>query len=150
MDNDGYASHPDVIAVGACNDRGRRSAYSDWGNGLWCCFPSDDALGQITNGIWTTDRLGEHGYNSGDPDLGHEHGDYTNNFGGTSSACPGVAGLAALMLAKNPARTASEIRDIVADTCDQIDTVNGQYDANGHSVFYGHGRVNAANAVNAA
>lgn len=150
MDNDGYASHPDVIAVGACNDRGRRSAYSDWGDGLWCCFPSDDVIGQITNGIWTTDRLGERGYNAGDPDLGHEHGDYTNDFGGTSSACPGVAGLAALMLAKNSARTASEIRSIIADTCDQIDTANGQYNASGHSIFYGYGRVNAARAVNVA
>ena len=97
-----------------------------------------------------TDRLGERGDNAGDPDLGHEHGDYTYDFGGTSSACPGGAGLAALMLAKNSARTASEIRSIIADTCDQIDTANGQYNASGHSIFYGYGRVNAARAVNVA
>ena len=54
------------------------------------------------------------------------------------------------MLAKNSARTASEIRSIIADTCDQIDTANGQYNASGHSIFYGYGRVNAARAVNVA
>ena len=36
VDNDGYASHPGVIAVAACNDRGTRSAYSDTGDAIWC------------------------------------------------------------------------------------------------------------------
>src|SRR3712207_8807840 len=40
VDNDGYASHETVIAVAACNDRGTRSAYSDFGEAVWCCFPS--------------------------------------------------------------------------------------------------------------
>ena len=31
VDNDGYASYPKVIAVAACNDRGKRSVYSDFG-----------------------------------------------------------------------------------------------------------------------
>src|SRR5207249_3670931 len=37
-----YASHPGVIAVGACNCHGRRPAYSNWGSALWCVFPSND------------------------------------------------------------------------------------------------------------
>ena len=31
VDNDGYASYERVIAVAACNDRGKRSVYSDFG-----------------------------------------------------------------------------------------------------------------------
>ena len=31
VDNDGYASYEGVIAVAACNDRGKRSVYSDFG-----------------------------------------------------------------------------------------------------------------------
>ena len=38
----GYASHPDVIAVGACNCHGQRPAYSGWGDALWCVVPSND------------------------------------------------------------------------------------------------------------
>ncbi len=39
---DEYASFPKVIAVAACNDRGKRSVYSDFGEAVWCCFPSSD------------------------------------------------------------------------------------------------------------
>ena len=147
VENDGYASYPDVIAVGACNDRGRRSAYSDYGDSLWCCFPSNDVFGAVTNGIWTTDRLGRRGYNAGDDELGHPHGDYTNDFGGTSSACPGVAGLAALLLSHSPGLTHVDVRNVIRDSADKIDQAGGQYDANDHSIFYGYGRVNAQAAV---
>lgn len=41
VDNDGYASHHTVIAVAACNDHNRHSAYSDYGKAIWCAFPSD-------------------------------------------------------------------------------------------------------------
>ena len=39
VDNDGYASYAKVIAVAACNDQSRRSAYSDFGRAVWCSFP---------------------------------------------------------------------------------------------------------------
>ena len=149
VDNDGYASNPDVIAVGACSDQNRRSVYSDFGRALWCVFPSNDFNNPQTRGIWTTDRLGQRGYNSGNANLDHPHGDYTDDFGGTSSACPGVAGVAALMLAKNPALTSIDVRNIIRDTADKIDQKNAGYDASGHSLLYGYGRVNAANSVNA-
>jgi len=35
VDIDGYASHHQVIAVAASNDRGKRSYYSDYGNSVW-------------------------------------------------------------------------------------------------------------------
>ncbi len=100
VDNDGYASSPLVIAVAACNDTSHRSVYSDFGKAVWCCFPSSD-FGDVdlqqpdplTPGIWTTDRTGIAGYNSGNVARGDVEGNYTNSFGGTSSACPGAAGL---------------------------------------------------------
>ncbi|HVG96377.1 MAG TPA: S8 family serine peptidase, partial [Chloroflexota bacterium] len=154
VDNDGYASYEKVIAVAACNDRGTRSVYSDFGAAVWCAFPSNDfahaATGHqapLTTGIWTTDRSGPAGYNSGRLQLGDLAGNYTNSFGGTSSACPGAAGVAALILAVNPALQWQEVRDLLKRSCDRIDPQGGAYDAAGRSALYGFGRLNAAQAV---
>ena len=98
-------------------------------------------------GIWTTDNSGHAGYNSGDPNRGDSEGNYTNSFGGTSSACPGAAGVAALVLARNPALRWDEVKEILKTSCDPIDTANGKYE-NGHSRWYGYGRLNAHKAVN--
>jgi subtilisin family serine protease len=143
---DGYASYPKAIAVAACNDTSKRSVYSDYGDAVWCCFPSNDIgsriLGHpepVTSGIYTTDRKGSAGYN--------RNGDYTNEFGGTSSACPGVAGTIALMLSVNPELTLQQVKDIIRDTAVKIDPENGQYDVMGHSRYYGYGKVNAEKAV---
>ncbi|HEX6127245.1 MAG TPA: S8 family serine peptidase, partial [Pyrinomonadaceae bacterium] len=148
VDNDGYASFEKVIAVAASNDRGKKAAYSDFGGAVWCAFPSNNGFPSITPGIWTTDRSGAVGYNpGGGSTLGDSVGNYTNDFGGTSSACPGVAGVAALVLARNPNLRWDEVKDILKRSCERIDTAGGQYDASGHSPFYGFGRVNAKRAV---
>jgi subtilisin family serine protease len=150
VDKDGYASNPDVMAVAACNDRGKRSAYSDKGRALWCSFPSDDGDPSLTPGIWTTDLSGKAGYNEGNIKKGDAKGNYTNSFGGTSSATPGAAGVAALVLSKNPQLRYSEVKDILKRCCDRIDAGRRQYDANGHSRKYGFGRLNARRAVDLA
>ncbi|BBD69044.1 peptidase S8/S53 [Nostoc commune NIES-4072] len=147
VDNDGYASYQKVIAVAACNDYGTRSAYSDFGQAVWCTFPSNNGDSSQTTGIWTTDRSGVVGYNSGNRNLGDVPGNYTNQFGGTSSACPGAAGVAALIIAKNPNLRWDEVRDIIKRSCDRIDQAGGKYDPNGRSPFYGYGRMNALKAV---
>ncbi len=154
VDNDGYASYERVIAVAACNDKGKRSVYSDFGNAVWCAFPSSD-FGYppfshpepLTSGIWTTDRTGNPGYNRGFLGDGDATGDYTNSFGGTSSSCPGAAGIAALVLAVNPNLRWQEVKDVFKHSCDKIDPSGGQYDANGWSKYYGYGRLNAQTAV---
>jgi subtilisin family serine protease len=147
VDNDGYASYQKVIAVAACNDYGTRSAYSDFGKAVWCAFPSNNGDISQTTGIWTTDRSGVLGYNSGNRSLGEALGNYTNEFGGTSSACPGAAGVAALIIARNPNLRGDEVRDIIKRSCDRIDPSGGKYDPNGRSPFYGYGRMNALKAV---
>ncbi|MEH1839704.1 MAG: S8 family serine peptidase [Nostoc sp.] len=147
VDNDGYASYQKVIAVAACNDYGTRSAYSDFGKAVWCAFPSNNGDSSQTPGIWTSDRSGVLGYNSGNRNLGDVPGNYTNQFGGTSSACPGAAGIAALIIARNSNLRWDEVRDIIKRSCDRIDQAGGKYDANGRSPFYGYGRMNALKAV---
>lgn len=157
IDNDGYASYDKVIAVAACNDRGRRSVYSDFGGAVWCAFPSND-FGHVpfnhpeplTPGIWTTDRGGFQGYNQGSSSQGDAIGDYTNSFGGTSSATPGAAGVVALVLAVNPELHWHQVKQLLAGACDRIDPANGGYNAAGRSDLYGHGRLNARTAVDLA
>lgn len=157
VDNDGYASYERVIAVAACNDQGIRSLYSDFGDAIWCSFPSNDLRGEDprtgivheprTPGIWTTDRSRKPGYNPGIQRLGDRAGSYTNGFGGTSSACPGVAGIAALMLAVAPELTWRQVKDLLARACEPIDMASETYDSAGHSPWYGFGRIQAASAV---
>ncbi len=145
VDNDGYASYEKVISVAACSDRGQRSVYSDFGQANWCCFPSNNfgPPPPLTPGIWTTDRTGRAGYNT----QPSPEGDYVDSFGGTSSACPGAAGIAALVLARNPELRWDEVKEILKQSCDQIDADDGGYDANGHSPKYGYGRLNGRRAV---
>ncbi len=148
VDNDGYASYSKVMAIAACNDRGKKSAYSDFGDAIWCSFPSNDTiLPRLTPGIWTTDNMGPSGYNPGQTAKGDAAGNYTNSFGGTSSASPGAAGVAALILSRNPDLRWDEVRAIMKGACERIDTAGGNYDASGHSPKYGYGRLNARKAV---
>jgi hypothetical protein len=61
--------------------------------------------------IPTTDRQGSNGYVTGD---------YILNFNGTSSACPHVAGVAALVLSVNPNLTGQQVRDIIESTAQKV------------------------------
>ncbi|MEK6676704.1 MAG: S8 family serine peptidase [Planctomycetota bacterium] len=130
----GFAVHPDVIAVGASNSLDKRSDYSNYGPELALCAPSSGSPGRR---VVTTDRRGAEGYSTTD---------YADDFGGTSSATPLSAGLAALILSVDPTLTSAQVRTIMMDTADKIDQTGGQY-ANGHSPLYGHGRINAQKAV---
>lgn len=159
-DNDGYVSYDKIITVAACNDRSTRCVYSDYGKAVWCAFPSSDFAyapanhpAPFTPGIWTIDRKGSAGYNPGVLNStglrppGDDHGHYTQNFGGTSSSCPGVAGIAGLILAVYPDLHWDQVKDIIRRSTVRIDPFGGDYDENGHSHFYGYGRADAANAI---
>jgi len=131
------SSNENVVAVGACNDRGLHSAYSNRGAGITLVAPSDDDDARRL-GITTTDvTLRGKGYSSGA---------YCDDFGGTSSATPLVAGVAALVLSANRSLKWDQVRDVLTSTADKIDTAGGDY-RSGHSLKYGFGRVNAEAAV---
>ncbi len=128
------ASYAKTIAVGASNDTDRRSDYSGYAGHLDFVAPSNGGW----NDIATLDPLGAVGWT---PD------DFKMNFGGTSSATPLAAGIAALMLSANPTLTEAEIRAIMQNTCEKI---GGVTYTDGTHPEYGHGRVNAALAVESA
>lgn len=162
---DGYASYDRVIAVAANNDQNVRSGYSDFGPEVDVCAPSDgtsafpDAWAGMpadgsTLGIFTTDRMGNVGYNPPAPPNVDPAGaavNYTGTFGGTSSAAPLAAGVAALMLSIAPDLTREQVQYVLEATADKIDAANtdpvGSYQATGHSQWYGYGRIHALDAV---
>jgi subtilisin family serine protease len=152
------AAHPDVITVSASTSRKTRSAYSSWGRQISVCAPSDnwDDLGQVSPpglGITTTDNEG-FGLNS-DFTPGSR---FTGQFGGTSSATPTVAGVCGLVISANPSLAALEVRQILQQTADkdlslETDTPvkeGGAFSEAGFSLWFGHGKVNAFRAVQAA
>ena len=91
---------------------------------------------------------------------------HTNSFGGTSSATPLAAGVAALVLSAKPNLTWVQARQVLRNSAVKFDlgntNPNGQWlDANGapsvtsglaavRSGWYGYGRIDAAAAVQAA
>ena len=71
--------------------------------------------------VSTTDRQGSLGYNTnGIENYGNT--DYTNAFNGTSSACPHVAGVVALILSLNSTLTAQEVNDIIEQSARKVRT----------------------------
>jgi subtilisin family serine protease len=73
-------------------------------------------------------------------------GDYTSDFGGTSSATPLAAGIGALVLSLHPLLTWKQVRDLLRSTADKIDPQGGSYQ-DGYSLKYGYGRLNAYEAL---
>ncbi|MFG0305590.1 MAG: S8 family serine peptidase [Phycisphaerales bacterium JB040] len=141
VDYDSWASNRHTIAVGAIGYDDAETIYNELGSSMFVVAHSDGGGQMIT----TTDLVGAAGYSPGD---------YTNNFGGTSAACPLAAGAVALALEANPGLTRRDVMHLLADTarlCDPSDpswTVNG---AGRHvSEKFGFGAVDAGALVSAA
>ena len=147
IETDGFASNPNVFAIGATNAGGNRSYYSDYGPSLDFMAPSGDYnnWGSLIDGIWTIDNTGSDGYNSGSSSQGDKKGNYTNDFNGTSSACPLAAGITGLVLSANPNLTRDEVYQIYVKTSDKVGLTG--YNDDGFSEKYGYGRINACKAV---
>jgi serine protease len=119
-----------VLNVGAVNNFDEAAPFSNFGPSLDLTAPT---------GTFTTDISGSDGY---DP------GDYTDLFGGTSSACPVVAGVAALVLSASPTLTARAAAELLISTARPAPYAVA--DAAGHDPVYGHGIVDPGAAVRAA
>jgi len=139
----GFAIHPDVMAVSASTSRDRRSNYSNFGAAISACAPSSGAGG---HGIATADVMLRYVRNGRIVEGGYTPGAFTNDFGGTSSACPLVAGICALVLSLNPELTAVEVKQLIQSAARRIGDP-ASYDAQGHSRQFGFGCVNAAAAL---
>ncbi|XZE54163.1 S8 family serine peptidase [Planctomycetaceae bacterium SH139] len=133
---------PGVISIGATDNEGNLSFYSQHGPNLDIVTSSNGG----TLAIDTTDRMGTAGY--------HETEDYTgtgsSGFGGTSSASPLASGITALLLAQADAEgislTAPVVRDLLRANTDLISGA-GYDDATGKSFFFGYGALNAHSLV---
>ncbi len=153
--NNTIADHDKVITVAASINTDVRSGYSCFDPAIDICAPSNGDATQTAAGVpgkVTTDTVG------GGNIAGQTGGtlNYRNNFGGTSSATPLAAGVAALMLSINPQLNWVQVRELLRNSAVKIDAANtdpvGQWstDGSGNPVFsqwYGYGRVNAAVAI---
>jgi subtilisin family serine protease len=81
-------------------------------------------------------------------EAGYDAGAFTHRFGGTSSACPLVAGVCALLLSIRPQLTAAEVKTLIQRTARRVGDP-ASYDASGHSRLHGFGCINALAAVQA-
>lgn len=155
----GPQSTEGVIKVGASNNVGARSGYSNFGllsvlapsdgtsadPGLWQAHLSSPSIGGSARGpfqddgsttrIFTTDIRGDEGYNrettgAVDPvNIPTNALDYTGRFGGTSSATPLAAGICALMLSLNDELTRQQVQYILEATADKIGTRTARQDS---------------------
>ncbi len=141
---DGYANNRHVIAVGAIENDGTPSWYSEPCACLLVSAPSSGG----TRGIVTTDLIGASGYDSSDYTCNDGQG---TCFGGTSSATPLVAGVVALILEANPALSWREVMMVLAETATRtgLEQTGWTTNAAGYMVHprYGFGMVDAAAAV---
>ncbi len=115
---DGFANSIFTIAVGAINDQGNRSYYSEPGAAKLISAPSDGG-GQ---GITTTQI----------------NSTYTNSFGGTSSATPLVSGIIALMLEANPELAWRDVQEILIRSARQIKPNDPKWIINGANIAFNH------------
>ncbi len=140
---DGFNNEYGIIVVSSSSGAGTSPDYNQCGACITCCAPSGGVPGFS---ITTTDVMG-----SPIQDLAQW---YTSQFGGTSSSCPKVAGVVALILQVNPNLTWRDIRRLLATTARQNDAGDGGWAMNGAGEMvhhkYGYGCVDAGAAVAAA
>ena len=116
------ASLSTVNAISALDIDGTKATFSNYSSGISVSAP----------GVWvySTDRTGPYGY---------DDSDYVY-INGTSFASPYSAGVAALMLSLDPSLTPEDLENRLR--CAAVD-----YGAPGFDNIYGHGFVNAYNAL---
>jgi subtilisin family serine protease len=117
------ASLPNVIAVAATNPSDEKAEFSNWGMRVDLAAPGVDVLSLRAAGST----------------MGPIVGDRYMRASGTSMACPHVAGLAALILARHPEYDSAQVRDLMKSTATPSQS----------PVPLGTGRIDAQRAVTA-
>jgi subtilisin family serine protease len=114
----GFAPSDALIVVSATNGSDQRTSWSSFGAYVDLAAPGE--------GVYTTDWNQSYA-----------------SVSGTSYAAPMAAGVAALVMAANPALNAAQVEQILFSTAVDLGAV-------GKDVHFGHGRIDAAAAVQAA
>jgi MYXO-CTERM domain-containing protein len=127
LGDDELEAIPGVLTVGAVNNFDEATSFSNFG-------PSVDLV--APTGTVTTDISGADGDTSGD---------YTELFGGTSSACPVAAGVAGLVMAANPELSASDVEQLLITSVRSARYATP--DASGHDPIYGFGIIDPGAAL---
>jgi serine protease len=127
-----------VISVAAVDQNLRRAPYSNFGPTVDVAAPGGDTDADFGDGVLSTS--------------GNDSGEFLYAFyQGTSVATPHVAGVLALMLAVNPNLTPTDIDQLLAGTHpDTAVRITQDLGADGRDDIYGHGLIDAAQAVVAA
>ncbi len=137
------ASLDGVISVSAVDLNLQKATYSNFGPFVDVAAPGGDTSADL-NG----DGFGDGVLST----LGNDQGEFFYRFyQGTSMAVPHVAGVLALMLAVNPNLTPTDIDQLLAGTHpDTTVRITQDLGAAGRDDIYGHGLIDAAQAVVAA
>ncbi|MEM9836925.1 MAG: S8 family serine peptidase [Bacteroidota bacterium] len=126
------ATFANTIAVGATNPNDQRTTPFFWSNTSGSNYGPHIDVVAPGNFIYGLSHASSSNYNT--------------YWGGTSQAAPLVTGLAALLLAQDGSRTPDDIRSIIQTTAeDQVG--DPAEDIPGFDVYYGHGRINAHQAL---
>ncbi|MHB8896278.1 MAG: S8 family serine peptidase [Candidatus Geothermincolia bacterium] len=121
------AGSESVIAVSATDHNDQLAWFSNFGDWVDVSAPGVNVLATMPtytvtmNIFWGLEKNYSH-------------------MSGTSMACPNVAGLAALILARYPDLTNEQVREALINTGDDLGTP-------GFDPYFGYGRINAANAM---
>lgn len=119
------AAYPGVVAVGATARDGSRATYSETGGDVGLVAPGGSGDAKPADDLLLLQAGG--GYTTG---------------AGTSFSSPEVAAVAALVLAANPTLSAADAGALVEATATHVGT--------SPDASYGHGLLNAGNALRAA
>ena len=110
-------AYPQVISVAATDHNDKKASFPNWGSNFGSTVdvsaPGVNILSTIPNNRYGTKN-------------------------GTSMASPLVAGLAALIWSRNSTLSSSQVRQIIENNCDNIDSLNPGFEGK-----LGKGRVNA-------
>ena len=138
VDYDPYAASRFTLAIGAISNFDSASNFNELGSSM--AVVAHSSGGSL--GITTTDLTGSSGYSGGN---------YTNNFGGTSSSSPLGAGIMALMLEANPNLTRRDVHRIAMESARKVDPSDSTWTVNAAgydiSYAYGFGAMDAGAAV---
>lgn len=135
------SSIPEILVVGAMSPCGERKSLSSCDGETWGSNYGE-ALDIVAPGvkIQTTDLPGSDGYSPGH---------YFASFNGTSSACPHVAAVAALLISVKPELTQKEVARAILTSARKLGSYSfSQLKSYGYwSPEVGYGLVNASSAL---